>query len=228
MNMTLSSPLVQAFHEHPRGLCGQHEPARVVSTVEDLEKRLTILALGVVLDINTLSRERWSRLASLAGHWLLNPSHVAYQSSQEVGVTMQEMRILGGQHIPRVWWQICRGMQGRFKGSWRKLLDANEDSAQKLQSYLQQNRTTFPVLAGPVISARWLDLTHRIGGSSLHGWENLLIPLSKKQVKTAGLFGIRENVVHPLLFNALLVWTAACKKLPEEYCGLGVCPGRSS
>ena len=225
--MTLSSPLVQAFHQHPRGLCGQHEPARVVSMVEDLEQRLTILALGVVLDINTLSRERWFRLASLGEHWLLNPSEVAYQSSQQVLAAMQELRLLGGQHIPRVWWQICRGVQGRFKGSWRELIDVNKENALMLQSYLQQNRVTFPVLAGPVISARWLDLTHRVGGLSLHGWENLLIPLSKKQVKTAGLFGIREIVVHPLFFNALLVWTTACKKLPEEYCGLGVCPRRN-
>jgi hypothetical protein len=225
--MTLSSPLVHAFHVHPRGLCGHHEPARVVSTVKDLEHRLTILALGTILDINTLSHERWSRLASLAGHWLLNPSQVAYQSSQQVLITMQEMRILGGQHIPRVWWQICRGVQGRFKGSWRELIDINKDSAQMLQRYLQQSRATFPVLAGPVISARWLDLTHRIGGLNLHGWENLLIPLSKRQVKTAGLFGIGENAVHPLLFNALLVWTTACRKLPEEDCGLGVCPRRN-
>lgn len=227
MNMTLSSPLVRAFHQHPRGLCGQHEPARVVSTVEDIEQRLTILALGVVLDINTLSRERWSKLASLAGHWLLNPSLVAYQSSQQVLASMQESRLLGGQHIPRVWWQICRGVQGRFKGSWRELIHVNKDNAQMLQSYLQQNRATFPVLAGPVISARWLDLIHRIGGLSLQGWENLLIPLSKRQVKTASLFGIGESVVHPLLFNALQVWTIACKKLPEESCGLGACPRRN-
>ena len=188
---------------------------------------MTILALGVVLDINTLSSERWSKLASLAGHWLLNPSQVAYLSSQQVLATMQEMRILGGRHIPRVWWQICRGVQGRFKGSWRELIDVNKDNAQMLQSYLQQNRATFPVLAGPVISARWLDLTHRIGGLSLHGWQNLLIPLSKRQMKTAGLFGIGENVVHPLIFNALLVWPTACRKLPEESCGLGVCPRRN-
>ena len=225
--MPLSSPLVRAFHQHPRGLCGQQEPARVISTVEDLEQRLTILALGVVLDINPLSRERWSQLASLAGHWLLNPSQVAYQPSQQVLAAMQEMHILGGQHIPRVWWQICRGVQGRFKGSWRELIDLNKDNAQMLQSYLQHNRITFPVLAGPVVSARWLDLTHRLGGVSLHGWEDLLIPLPKRQVKIAGLFGIRENAVHPLLFNALLVWTTACRKLPEEYCGLDVCPRRN-
>jgi hypothetical protein len=188
---------------------------------------LNILALGVVLDINPLSHERWTKLASLAGHWLLKPPEVAYQPSQQVLAAMQETRILGGQHIPRVWWQICRGVQGRFKGSWRELIDVNKDSAQMLQSYLQQNRATFPILAGPVISARWLDLSHRIGGLSLHGWEDLLIPLPKRHIKIAGQFGIGESAVHPLLFNALLVWTTACRKLPEEYCGLDICPRKN-
>lgn len=221
-----ASNLIQAYSEHPLGLCGQREPARVIGSVEDMERRLTILTLGVVLDINPLTQERWSGLLALAEHWLFDPSYVAYRSSQQVGMAMQELGIPCPQHIPRVWWQICRGVQGRFKGSWRGLMDANQYDALALQTYLRKSKTTFPVLAGPVISARWLDLVHRIGGVHLTGWEKLSVPLSKEQRKTAQLFGIKENEVHPQLFNALWEWPAACKKLPDKSCGLRDCPGK--
>ena len=221
--MGLASNLIHAYSEHPLGLCGHHEPARIVSSVEDVERCLTILTLGIVLDINPLTQERWSGLLTLAEHWLFDPSYVAYQSSQQVGAAMQETGISCSQHIPRVWWQICRGVQGRFKGSWRDLMGANDYDALVLQGYLRKSKTTFPMLAGPVISARWLDLAHRIGGVSLKGWENLLVPLSRQQAKTARLFSIEKNEVHPLLFSALWEWPAACKKLPESSCGLSDC-----
>lgn len=223
-HVDLPSHLLRAFSEHPLGLCGQHDPARVVSDVGDPEQRLNILALGVVLDINLLTPERWSGLVGLAGHWLLDPPNAAYRSSQQVMAAMREKDILGPAHIPRVWWQLCRGVQGRFKGSWRDLLAAGQDDAQILQRYLRRNRATFPILAGPVISARWLDLVHRIGGITLLNWETLGIPLPSGQKKTARLFGIKEDEVHPLLFSALYTWSGACRKLPEESCGFGDCP----
>ena len=226
--MVASSGLAQTYNAHPLGLCGQHEPARIVGEVEDVERRLAILTLGVVLDINPLSQERWAGLLALAGLWLCDPSYVAYQSSQQVLAAMQDFHLRFPQHIPRVWWQICRGVQGRFKGSWKDLLEESHCDASAMQAYLRKSKTTFPVLAGPVISARWLDLVHRIGGVQLDGWENLSVPLSGQQEKTARLFGIEENVVHPLLFSALWVWPAACKKLPDGSCGLGECPGKKN
>ncbi|HEX2997769.1 MAG TPA: hypothetical protein VHP14_23300 [Anaerolineales bacterium] len=224
--MTLSSPLVQAFNDHPLGLCGQHDPAMPVRSVEALEQRLSILTLGVVLDLNHLSQERWSALTAIHDHWLLDPSQVAYRSSAQVLTGMQEARLAGPQYIARVWWQLCRGVQGRFKGSWRALLKANDDDAQALQSYLQKSKATFPVLSGPVISARWLDLIHRIGGVALQNWESLKTPLSSQQRRNARLFGITETEVHPLLASALNTWQTSCKKLSVEFCGLSNCPGK--
>lgn len=224
--MVLSAYLVQAFYEHPLGLCGQHDPAGVASGIADIAQRLSVLTLGAVLDINPLTTDRWSRLASLGGHWLLDASQVAYKSSHEVLAVMQQEHILGPRYVARVWWQLCRGVQGRFKGSWRELIAANKDNVKMLQSYLLLNRATFPVLAGPVISARWLDLTQRIGGLNLRGWEHLRVPLSNEQADTAHLFGIEQREVHPMLYAALAAWPAACKKLPENSCGLRDCPQR--
>lgn len=226
--MALSSPLVQAFDNHPLGLCGQHEAARSVSIIEDVEQRLNVLTFGTVMDVNFLSLERWSALAVIHDHWLLNPSKVAYESSAQVWTVMHEMHIPGPQHIARVWWQICRGVQGRYTGSWRDLFKANDDNAHTLQSYLWKNHTTFPVLAGPVISARWLDLVHRVGGITLQGWESLTVKLPSPQRKTARLFGIMDNEVHPLLSSALNAWPRYCRKLSVEFCGLNGCPARKS
>ncbi len=224
--MTLSSPLVQAFTAHPLGLCEQHDPAEAVHSVEAVKPRLNILAFSAVLDVNPLSPERWSALVGLRDHWLLDPSQVAYQSSPRVLAGMREAHISGPQYIARVWWQICRGVQGRYKGSWRELLKVNDDNVHALQDYLQKSQATFPVLAGPVISARWLDLIHRIGGVPLLGWETLIVPLPSQQRKTARLFGILAEQVHPLLSSALNAWPDSCRKLSEESCGLANCPRR--
>ncbi|MGB8983119.1 MAG: hypothetical protein WCC12_14685, partial [Anaerolineales bacterium] len=168
--------------------------------------------------------ERWSTLTALHGGWLVDPSQVAYRTSQQVLDGMREAHISGPAHIARVWWQLCRGVQGRFKGSWRDLLKANNDNAHTLRGYLAKNKATFPVLAGPVISARWLDLIQRIGGVTLTGWEALTVPVPSGQRKSARLFGITGDVVHPLIANALTVWETSCRELSAESCGLVGCP----
>ena len=224
--MSLSLPLVQAFIDHPLGLCGRHEAARSVSSIDDIEQRLNVLTFGVVVDTNFISSGRWSMLVALHDHWLLDPSRVAYGSSTQVLIAMNEMGISAPQHIARVWWQISRGVQGRYRGSWREMLKSNDENAQALQIYLRDNRTTYPVLAGPIISARWLDLVHRIGGVSLRGWEELTVKLPAHQRKTAGLFGIVRDEAHPLLSSALNAWSISCRKLSKEFCALALCPER--
>ncbi|MBI5965454.1 MAG: hypothetical protein HY863_18410 [Chloroflexi bacterium] len=224
--MTLSSPLVQAFNDHPSGLCRQREPARVIGNLEDIEQRLNLLAFGVVVDTKHINVERWSALAEAHDHWLFQPSQAAYKTSPQVLAGMQQLHLVAPQYIARVWWQICRGVQGRTKGSWRDLFRGNDDDAQLLQKYLHKNQTTFPVLSGPVISARWLDLVHRVGGVLLKNWETLSVPLPEKQRKAARLFGVVTDEVHPIFSSALNVWENSCQKLPAESCGLAKCPPR--
>jgi hypothetical protein len=224
--MTFSSSLVQSFLQHPLGLCGRHEPAQIVGKIKDIERRLSILTLGVVLDPNHLSQDRWSALADVHDHWLFIPSQAAHKTSPQILEGMQQLRLGAPQHLARVWWQICRGVQGRTKGSWRELLKLNEDNAQTLLGYLGNSKTTFPVLSGPVISVRWLDLIQRIGGVELQGWETLRVPLPGDQKKPAHLFGVDADDVHPAFASALKVWEGACQKLPGAACGLADCPRR--
>jgi hypothetical protein len=153
--MTLSSTLVQAFKDHPLGLCGQHDPAKSVSSVESFEQRLSILTFGVVLDAKHLSQERWFALTAIHDHWLLDPSQVAYQSSAQVLVAMRKhlristLPVSGGRFA---------GAQAAIKAHGA-IVRANNDNVHTLRAI---SRTTdyFPGLAGPVIShAGWIWLT---------------------------------------------------------------------
>ncbi|MFO7585653.1 MAG: hypothetical protein R6W69_13075 [Anaerolineales bacterium] len=222
--MSSADNLLQTFSEHPLGLCGMHDPAKAVDVIPDIEPRLSALTLGTVLDINPITRQRWERITELAGHWLLNPSIVAYKSSHEVQHAMLHEQLSGPAHIARVWWQLCRAAQGRFYGNWGGLFTACEFQAQRVQEYLLKSKTTFPVLAGPVISARWLDLVHRRGKISLLDWENIRIEIPSNLKTPAQQFEISENTVHPFLFSALKTWVSSCKQMSEKECGLVGCP----
>jgi len=224
--MNISHPLVLAFFEHPLGLCGRHDPALVLAQVEPLERRLHLLTLGVVAGI-FMSTERWVSLAELQNHWLSDSSQVAYKSSQQVHEALQAQGLLGPAHLPRVWWQICRGIQGRFKGSLRAFLQISQDHTWTILDYLKRSKTTFPVLSGPIISIRWLDCVQRIGGVEIDGWESLKLPLSATQLKAAQEFGIKDEIVHPQVALALQGWAKSCRQLGSDSCGLGACPRKS-
>jgi len=225
--MRVSHPLVEAFCEHPLGLCGRHDPALALTQVEPLERRLHILTLGVVADI-FMPTEGWVSLAGLQNHWLSDSSQVAYKSSQLVREAMQAQGLLGPGHLPRVWWQICRGIQGRFKGSLRTLLQTNQDHAWTILDYLKNSKTTFPVLSGPILSVRWLDYVQRTGRVVIDGWDALKVPLSATQLKAAQEFGIEGEMVHPQVALALQSWVKSCRQLGSEACGLSACPRKSA
>ncbi len=220
-----NSPLFQAFFDNPDGLCGQHDPSLPVAAIQSLETRLHIITLGSVLD-KKINSKRWADLIKLEGHWLLDSSQVAYKSSHQVLQALQEEKIRSPQHIARVWWQICRGVQGRFNGSFRALLQANSDDALSVQNYLRKSRTTFPVLSAPITSAHWLDMVHRRGEVQLQRWDKLRVTLPARQRKTALLFGLDDADLHPALALALHAWPSACQHVDEISCGLEHCPRR--
>lgn len=226
--MTLISSLIEAFSNHPQGLCGINDPAKPVQSVEALEQRISILTLGAVLSTKPLSAERWAALAALHDHWLLDPTQAAYRTSQQFLAEMTQQHIGGPQYIARVWWQICRGVQGRFKGSWRDLLKFNTDDSAILCRYFRQSQATFPVLAGEVTCVSWLDLVHRIGGVPLRGWDTLRVRLAPSLIPAARRFGILEDEVHPLAANALATWSISCRGVSGEACSLGECPLRGN
>lgn len=216
--------LVEAL-ETEQGLCGMHEPAQVIAAVPDQEMRLRMLTLGAILDVFPL-RERWTVIAGLADHWLMDIPILAYRTSHEVAAAFQEEKIAGPTHSARTWWQVCRAVQGRFKGPVRDLLRESDDKAGAIQTYLAASRATFPVLAGPVISARWLDLVDRIGGVQLSGWETLRVKLSARERASGERLGIPHRTAHPWLAMSLRVWKTACQGLGKNGCGFRACPNQ--
>jgi hypothetical protein len=220
--------LVNALKDRPAGLCGHHEPACAVETVADTEQRLRVLTLGAIMDVFPI-RDRWETLAELSNHWLLDPGDVAYRKSQEVGAAMHDAGLGGPKQNARVWWQVCRGIQGRYKGSIRDMLRDNSDDAIRMQTYLFASKTTFPVLSGPVISAQWLDLVHRIGDVKLERWDELVMELSETQKQAAQAFGVKAATrAHPATAAGLSIWNRACERLNPPDCGLDNCPRRES
>lgn len=223
----LIDKLLGALYHDPLGLCGHRDPVAKVAAVEDEEARLRVLALGSVLaDSLAPSAGVWAQLAALHDHWLLDPSAVAYRPSPVVAEALAEAGIGGPRHAARVWWQICRGFQGRFRGSIRQMLRACGDDAVEAQMYLTESPTTFPVLSGPVVSAAWLDRVHRTGGVALDRWPLLVVELAAGDQAAAAEFGISSRLAHPQERWALRVWRAACQGSPPGACGLKACPRR--
>ena len=217
--MSLSSPLAQAFYHHPAGLCGHHDPAAPLAQIERIETRLQTITF-----VSLLPSPNMQVILTQQSHWLFDSTQVAYKTSQQVSEALHAAQIRTPKHISRVWWQICRGIQGRFKGSIRTLLQNSHNDARAIQTYLSQSRTTFPVLSAQTTSARWLDMLHRIGGIELTHWDELREPLTAKQQKSARQFGFAEEHLHPSLALALRTWTSACHRRDVDTCGLKHCP----
>lgn len=226
--MALIDGLVEAM-EGSAGLCGAHDPAAAVVSLPEIETRLRVLALGAIMDVFPIAA-RWEQIAALAanGHWLVDPSVVAYKHSNEVVAAFQEQEIPGPKSNAKTWLQVCKGVQGRFKGSFRDLLAENDDEAERLQAYLGKSKTTFPVLAGEVISARWLDLVHRWGGVEIKGWKGLDVELSEKESEAARELGYRQEIAHPQTALALSVWDRGCDHLTPPACDFAQCPRRTT
>jgi len=100
----------------------------------------------------------------------------------------------------------CSGFQGPYAGIGgqhdpAKSVSAVEVLEQRLSvlsfgvvlntKHLSLEHWSAPVLSGPMISARRLDLVHRIIGVILHDWKSLIVHLSSHQRKTARLFNTK-------------------------------------
>ena len=215
--MDLTDTLWYSYFNDPAGLCGQGDPAWTLKQIPDLETRLNILTFS-----SLFFSPNYLQLLQQQSIWLFQPGTVAYKRSQEVQSEFQSLGIQVPEYIPRAWWQISRGVQGRFQGSWTALLAAQENDALAIQTYLKGSKATFPVLSGDVISALWLDVVHRIGGISLKNWNKLEVPLGAKEQTAIQAWGSKAEKSHPSLRLALKQWQKCCQSLPS--CGLVDCP----
>jgi hypothetical protein len=221
----LSSNFVQAFL-YPTGFCGSPDPFFQIQEIADLETRLHMLTMAAALNAFS-APNKITAMAAHQDHWLLRSSEAAYKKSQEVGAALVQLRLGGAKQDGRVWWQICRGIQGRFKGSIKSLLDANGYDTKNLQAYLQDSKTTFPVLSGPVISVRWLDLVSRWGDRPLAGWETLMIPFTEGLKEQGSFLDQSLSAIHPAAAAAIEHWSKSCRSGQVGNCGWAKCPNRA-
>lgn len=218
--MDLTNTLWHSYLNDPAGLCGHSDPAWVLKQILDQESRLSVLAFSSL----NFSPE-YLKLLEKHQSWLFQPQITAYKRSQEVQQEINRLGLRVPKHIPRAWWQVSRGVQGRFQGSWTAFFHAQANDALAIQSYLQKSKATFPVLSGNVTSACWLDIVHRIGEIQLTNWQKLAVPLGAKEKISMRAWGSRAEKSHPSLRLALKHWQKSCQSSPS--CGLADCPNRS-
>lgn len=221
----LSSSFVQTYLNSPDGFCGKIDPFKPLRDVSDIETRLHMLSMASILGAFN-SPPKIETMLKRSDHWLFKSSEVAYKQSKEVGFELTQLHLGGAKQDGRVWWSVCRGIQGRYKGSIAGLLEANHYDTEQLYSYFQENKATFPVLSGPVISVRWLDLVSRFGGKPLTNWESLEVPFNENLKNQAGFINQNLEKIHPAAAAALELWHSGCHGADSAACGWEECPKR--
>ena len=219
----LSSKFMKTYFNSKSTFCGAPDPFLAIQQIEDAEVRLHALTLNTIVDISPKTT-KIPKLIDAQDHWLLQSTQVAYKQSKEVEESLNQLGIGGPRQNARVWWQICRGIQGRFKGSLTSLFEENLYDADQVTTYLQASKTTFPVLSGPVVSIRWLDLISRYGEKPLKNWEGLVIPLPSSYKEIAEVLGLKTDIVHPAVVSALSLWSQSCKSSSGIDCAWKDCP----
>lgn len=141
--------------------------------------------------------------------WLFDPSQVAYADWQDVGAALKVHGLATRRQDVRSWYMVSRGLQGRFKGDVRALIEVAGPASGAIIAYLEENRTTFPLLAGEVTARIWLDQLRRLGAVEIKEEPPLCLPPSERARRVARESGIELDEgplpVHQLL--ALEVWT---------------------
>lgn len=122
--MDLTDTLWYSYLNDPAGLCGQGDPAWVLKQIPDQENRLSVLTFSSL----NFSPE-YLKLLENHQSWLFRPQITAYKRSQEVGQEINRLGLRVPGYIPRAWWQVSRGVQGRFQGSWTALFRAQANDA---------------------------------------------------------------------------------------------------
>ncbi|MEN8240297.1 MAG: hypothetical protein ABFS17_00100 [Chloroflexota bacterium] len=183
--------------------------------------------MSAIIDIFSKT-SKLPNMINAQDHWLLCSTEVAYKQSKEVGSAINQLGIGGPKHNARVWWQVCRGIQGRFKGSITALIEENQFDANKIYEYLQSSKTTFPVLSGPVVSIRWIDMVSRSSQNPLKNWESLRMPQPGSLVQAAKDLGIYAKELHPAVVSALELWNEHCQAGKFSTCEWDGCPKKQT
>lgn len=115
--------------------------------------------------------ELWERagrmFADEATRWVFDTERVSYGDWRDVGAALAAHGLGRRRQDVRGWYDLARGIQGRFKGAVNEMIDAAGNTVSGLVTYVDQHAATFPLLAGDVTARRWADQLRRRAGVTL-------------------------------------------------------------
>ncbi|MBA3534788.1 MAG: hypothetical protein H0T73_22990 [Ardenticatenales bacterium] len=206
--------LAQRWHE--QGLAGPSEHALMIPAGVEVGSNPHLLFLTLPRAISALQDEveLWERAAlawaSAEAQWLFDPAQVAYAEWPTVETALRQWRLASRRQESRGWYEVARGLQGRFKGDIRAMVEAGGGRTSGLLAYLAKSPSTFPFLSGEETSRLWLEQLRRIGGLSIEEDEPLcLVPSQRAREAAASQRldpGPEALPAHHVL--ALEVWAA--------------------
>ncbi|MGH2544051.1 MAG: hypothetical protein ACRDIB_14725 [Ardenticatenaceae bacterium] len=152
--------------------------------------------------------------ADKATHWLFDTAQVAYADWRAVEKALAPHGLAEHRQDVRGWYEVARGLQGRFKGDVASLIAAGPKGqparTSAILAYLDASSTTFPFLSGDKTARLWLDQLRRIGGIEIIEDEPLRLAPSKEARDIAATHGLslpsRALPIQQLL--ALEAWAA--------------------
>jgi len=100
--------------------------------------------------------------ADVATHWVFDTGRVAFEDWRALEAALGRHGLAERRQDVRGWYDVARGLQGRFKGDVAAMVVAAGPAAADLVEYVAANKATFPLLAGDRIAARWADQLRRV------------------------------------------------------------------
>ncbi|GAB4273752.1 MAG: hypothetical protein Kow0080_21550 [Candidatus Promineifilaceae bacterium] len=145
---------------------------------------------------------------------LFNPTLLAYTSPETV---TSRLRAYGLIRKPRsesvVWQRIGQALVMRAGGSVRQLVEAQDREGNRLLAYLQQNKTTFPVLSGRQTASRWIYGLAFAGDVAITGADSLPVPVSPAVRQAMRNLDVAGDRVTTAVFGPLdLLGRHGCRK----------------
>jgi len=208
--------LLAAYAEE--GLWGVDAPERLLpdGLARGSETHLAFLTLVFAVSGGREPVQLWAaaRDTFQADPELFNPAMLAYANPQ---MLVSRLTAYGLIRKPRsqsvVWQRIGQALVMRAGGFVWQLLEAQDREGNRLLAYLQQNKTTFPVLSGAQTAPRWIYGLAFAGDVDITGADSLPVPVSPAVRQAMRNLGVAGDQVTTAVFGPLdLLGRHGCRK----------------
>ncbi|RMG98329.1 MAG: hypothetical protein D6706_07300 [Chloroflexi bacterium] len=149
---------------------------------------------------------------------LFNPTFLAYATPKMLISRLTAYSLIRKPHSESVVWQrIGQALVMRAGGLVRQLVEAQGREGNRLLAYLQQNKTTFPVLSGRQTAPRWIYGLAFAGDVEITGADGLPVPVSPAVRQAMRNLDVAGDRVTTAVFGPLdLLGRYGCRKRAQS------------